>query len=196
MTTRIKPCRIAYRLSNHGPRRDSREYADLVLEVMLGSTKDAAREYDAHPEPWELERLQKIRAQGESTKYFQDSDSCSDSRFTLTWLTAESSYREYQTEWFACRVDACSFEPDVVKLLAKLIKLTGERGNDTGPANVLATLHEMGARRVKYADDVYSAWIFQDEPTVADIAIPWTPDIDPDNITPVTETVERELVTA
>lgn len=160
---------IAYRLSNHGPRHDRSQYANLTIEIMLGQSVDAAREYDEHPTEYELQRLQAIRSQGRSSKYFVTSGS---DNIALQWLGSRESFEKYETEWFALRAEPCPFDASYVKLLARIIKQCGE-STEPSPYLILSILHSMKARRVHYGNGVYGAWIYDDEPTVDDVAIPW-----------------------
>jgi len=170
---REKPCRLAYRLAKRGPNQyESRDFAYLHIEIMLGETYDAAKEYDARPDKYHLERLEQIRSEGSTTKYFRD-DSFNESKLDLQWLTSCENYNQYGTEWFACKIEGASFTPRVSQLLGKLVKATGGKGNDTTVGAVIEAMHAMGAKRVKYANNASYTWIFLEPPNEADLALPW-----------------------
>ena len=164
----------AYRLFNNGPRSDSREYANLTLELMIGTVIDSAAEYSnqsnrEYAEHY-IDRMRKIREQSDSTKYF----AANDRRINLQWLAAESSFRDYETEWFALKVENSAFDPEMARLLTRIVKATNGRNEDSSPALILSILHKMKFGRVEYARDVYDAWLIRPEATCADIAIPWS----------------------
>ena len=163
---------IGYRIScgdGRGP------YAHLRIEIMMGRIVDAAKEYDRQGDAYYLERLQKIREDGDSTKYFHPSNR---GKFELRWQTdADKVERDNGEVWYACSIENADFSPDVAALIGKLArKLCSDGYSDCWskqPAEVLMRLHEMGAIKVEYSADVYDAWTIRGEATCADIASPY-----------------------
>jgi hypothetical protein len=173
MTKKQTKTKLAYRIHCPVERQlTSQQFADLELEILIGNTLDAAKEYDANANAsyheYYLDRLQSIRQEGESTLYF--STTSSSKHLVVKWLASYNSFQEYGLEWFAPRLDDTSIEIEYLQLAAKLFK---QLERDPSPALVLQVLHKMGAKRVRYGAK-HSCWIFQPDATESDYQLPWT----------------------
>lgn len=140
------------------------QYRHLHCQIIIGILTDAAKEYDWQPDEYHLERLQKIRSQGKTTKYL--TTSFRDKEFEITWQADQESWdkdKDAEGHWYACKIDNAEFDPDTMAFALKLAKAC-ESCWHPSPHQILAALQSLGVRQVKHTTETpYQAFIFVDE---------------------------------
>lgn len=129
-------------------------YYHFQIEIIHGHIADAAKEYDAQPETYYLERLEQIRTLGTSTKYLASGSG----ELEISWQTDRDNWEN--ARWYAPRITT-KFSTVSSAFIAKLSKLVGD--DEPSPQAVLESLNKLGIRHV-FCDSScpYSAWIFRE----------------------------------
>lgn len=160
--------------------RDHTYYAHLTVRVILGVIEDAAKQYDECPTKEGLEKLEKIRAAGNSCKFLYGSYGHSiEFQWQADrdgWDRADDDY--LKSRWYGCKVSECAMELDCAALFVRIMKQaeTDRVNCYCSPEAFIEVLGKIGAKSISNADGLYGGYyVFTDGEDVASkiSARPW-----------------------